>query len=270
MLTDFFGELPFLTILLRLATAALVLLIGRRIARFSRNWANAALVKTELTPSLVLLFTRITYYGILLLAVILALTILGVPLTSTLAVIGIIVILVGIALRESLANFAATVIFLLFQPYKVGETVETAGVLGIVKEIQLFHTVIQTFDNKMVTAPNSKVQDSNIINYSRAGILRADVEVLVSYNADLRQVKQRLTDVLTADNRVLSEPPAVIAILSFEDNGMRMGVRPFVKVADYWAMQFDLRERIKEQFDTAGITIPVPQRDVHLEMRNEK
>jgi small conductance mechanosensitive channel len=269
-LTEFFTELPLLTILLRLVTAALIFLIGRRLAHFCRDWVQAALVKTDLTPSLITLFTRMTHYGILILTVILVLTVLGVPLTTTVAVIGILIVVVGIALQESLANFAATVIFLLFQPYKVGEIVETAGVMGIVKEIQLFHTVIQTFDNKMVTAPNSKVQDSNIVNYSRVGVLRADVVVLVSYGADLQQVKRLLLDMLTADGRVLPDPPATVAVLDFEDDGIKMGVRPFVKIDDYWNMQFDLRERIKEQFDAAGITIPLPQRDVHLEMRNGK
>jgi small conductance mechanosensitive channel len=115
-----------------------------------------------------------------------------------------------------------------------------------------------------VTAPNGKIQDSNIINYSHMGMLRADVNVQVSYREDIRHVKKILEDILAADERVLAEPPATVVVLDFEDSGMEIGVRPFVKTEDYWDMQFDLRERIKERFDEAGITIPFPQRDVHL------
>jgi small conductance mechanosensitive channel len=127
-----------------------------------------------------------------------------------------------------------------------------------------------TFDNKLVTAPNGKIQDSNIINYSRLGTLRADVNVQVSYKDDLRQVKQTLLDILAADERVLPDPPATVVILDFGADGINVGVRPFVKLDDYWNIQFDLRERIKERFDEVGITIPFPQRDVHLiQAKNE-
>lgn len=257
-------EYPIIAILFRLAAAILVLIIGRRLARAARLLVQRALHRTELTDSLNTLFTTITYYGIILLAIMLALAVVGVPINSIVLAVGIIVVVLGIALQESLANFAATVLFLLFQPYKVGDIVQTAGVMGIVKEIQLFYTVILTFDNKLVTAPNGKIQDSNIINYSHMGVLRADVNVQVSYQDDIRKVKEILMEILAADERVLAEPPVTVVVLEFEDSGIEIGVRPFVKTEDYWNMQCDLRERIKERFDEAGIIIPFPQRDVHL------
>jgi len=258
------AEYPIIPILFRLAAAVLVLIIGRRLANVAKLLAQRALRRAELTDSLTTLFTTITYYGIIILAIMLALAVVGVPLSSIVLAVGVVVIVLGVALQESLANFAATVLFLLFQPYKVGDTVQTAGVIGIVKEIQLFYTVILTFDNKLVTAPNGKIQDSNIINYSQMGKLRADVKVQISYQENIGQVKEILKGILAADERVLADPPATIVVLDFEDNGIEIGVRPFVKTADYWSMQFDLRERIKERFDEAGITIPFPQRDVHL------
>ncbi len=261
---DFVVENSLFAWVLRLAVAILVLLFGWRVAKTVRALTRRGLQQAGLTDSLVALFTAVTFYGILLLVVILALALLGIPITSIVLVLGVIIVILGIALQESLANLSATVLFLLFQPYKVGDTVQTAGVLGIVKEIQIFHTTIMTFDNKLVTAPNGKIQDSNIINYSRLGVLRADVNLQVSYEDDLRQVKQLLLDILAADERVLAEPPPTVVILDFGESGIDVGVRPFVKLDDYWKIQFDLRERIKERFDEAGITIPYPQRDVHL------
>jgi small conductance mechanosensitive channel len=264
MTMDFVVENSLFAWVLRLAVAILVLLFGWRVAKTVRALTRRGLQQAGLTDSLVALFTAVTFYGILLLVVILALALLGIPITSIVLVLGVIIVILGIALQESLANLSATVLFLLFQPYKVGDTVQTAGVLGIVKEIQIFHTTIMTFDNKLVTAPNGKIQDSNIINYSRLGVLRADVNLQVSYEDDLRQVKQLLLDILAADERVLAEPPPTVVILDFGESGIDVGVRPFVKLDDYWKIQFDLRERIKERFDEAGITIPYPQRDVHL------
>ncbi len=257
-------ELPLIAWALRLAVAIIVLLLGRRLARIARELVKKALHQAGLTESLVSLFTAVTYYGILLLAVMLALVLMGIPITSIVLAVGVVIVILGIALQESLSNLAATVLFLLFQPYKVGDIVQTAGVMGIIKEIQIFHTVIMTFDNKLVTAPNGKIQDSNIVNYSRLGTLRADVNVQVSYGDDLQQAKQILLDILAADERVLPDPPPSVVILDFGENGILVGVRPFVKLEDYWNMQFDLRERIKARFDEAGITIPFPQRDIHL------
>lgn len=263
-MATFIAEYPVAVFLLRLAVAIIIFVVGRKLAHYGRTWVSAALTKAALTESLIILFSRLTSAGILLLAIVLALAVMGVSVTLMVTVIGLAILVLGIALQESLSNLAATVLFLLFQPFRVGDIVETAGVMGVVKEIQLFHTVILTFDNKTVTAPNSKIQDSNIVNYSRVGILRADVVVDISYSDDISRVKQVLADILAADNRVLADPPPTIAILDFGDSGIKMGVRPFVKLEDYWNMQFDLRERIKERFDAEGITIPFPQRDVHL------
>ncbi|NJN55207.1 MAG: mechanosensitive ion channel [Anaerolineae bacterium] len=257
-------DFSIIPILLRLAIATLVLIVGRRLAKRVKVLVGKALHRAEITTSLVTLFMTITYYGLIVLVIMLAMAVMGVPLNTILLGAGIILIVLGVVLQASLSNFAATVMFLLFQPYRVGDIVQTAGVLGIVKEIQLFNTVILTFDNKMVTAPNGKIQDSNIINYSQLGILRADLTVLISYQQNLQVVKGILYTLLAADERILAEPPATVVALDFEDNGIQLGVRPFVNAPDYWNVQFDLRERIIEQFDIAGISIPVPQRDVHL------
>lgn len=259
---------PILLFLLRALIAFLVVVIGHRVARWCRKWVNRALTRSHITDSLVRLGSTSTFYGILLLAIILALAIIGVPLTELLTIIAIVVIVLGIAMQESISSFAATIQFLLFQPFQIGDLVETAGVMGIVKEIQFFNTVIVTYQNKTIIVPNNKVRDSNIVNYSDIGVLRADVFVSVSYEADLRQVKQLLQKMLADDARVLDDPPATVVVLDFEDSGIRIGIRPFVSIEDFWQIQYDLRECIKQQFDEAGITIPYPQRDVHMVSKN--
>lgn len=181
---------PVLSLLLHVGLAILVILIGRRLAIWGRRAVYQALVRSKITESLVRFGSVSTYYLILVSAVILALAIMGVPLTGLLAVIGIVAILLGIALQDSISSIAATIQFLLFQPFQAGDLVETAGVMGIVKEIQFFNTVIVTYQKKTITIPNNKVRDSNIINYSEIGVLRADVSVSVGYEDDLRQVKK--------------------------------------------------------------------------------
>jgi small conductance mechanosensitive channel len=263
-------ETPVVAFLLRVLLALLVLIIGHRVAKWSRQAVYRALLRSKITESLIRLSMGLTFYGIIIMAVVLALAVLGFPITAVISVAGIVVIILGIALQESLSSFAATVQFLLFQPFKVGDLVETSGVIGNVKEIQFFNTVIITAQNKTVTIPNNNVRDSNIVNYSEMGVLRADVNVLVGYNEDLRHVKQVLEKMLADDPRVLAEPPATVVVLDFEDNGLRMGIRPFVKLDDYWTIQFNLREQIKQQFDEKGITIPYPQRDVHMVQENNE
>ena len=266
--TQLLFDSPLLSFFLSVLLALITIIIGHRIAKWGRKWVNRALLKSHVTASLVRLGSTFTFYGILLLTIVLALAILGVPLTELLAVVGIVIIVLGIAMQESISSFAATIQFLLFQPFQVGEIVETAGVLGIVKEIQFFNTVIVTYENKVVVIPNNKVRDSNIINYSEIGVLRADVFVSVSYEDDLGQVKHLLEQMLIEDKRVLADPPATIVVLDFEDSGIKIGIRPFVRVEDFWQIQFDLRERIKQAFDEVGITIPYPQRDVHMVPKN--
>lgn len=269
-LFNFNTNTPIVAFLLRALLALLVLIIGHRVAKWSRQAVYRALLRSKITESLIRLGMGITFYGIIIMAIVLALAVLGFPITAVISVAGIVVIILGIALQESLSSFAATVQFLLFQPFKVGDLVETSGVIGNVKEIQFFNTVIVTAQNKTVTIPNNNVRDSNIVNYSEIGVLRADVNVLVSYNEDLRHVKQVLEKMLADDPRVLAEPPATVVVLDFEDNGLRMGIRPFVKLDDYWTIQFNLREQIKQQFDEKGITIPYPQRDVHMVQENNE
>lgn len=253
-----------LQLALKIGAAILVFVLGRWLAARVRRTLRAALAKTTLAPSMARLLILAAYYGILLITIILALALIGFPVAALLSASLIVVVILGIALQQSISNLAATIVFMLFQPFRLGELVETNDVMGVVKEIQLFSTVLVTGDNKEITIPNAKIQDSNLVNYTRLGSLRVDFVFGVSYADDLHKVKQVLTDILAADPRVLSEPAPAVFVQALADSSVTIAVRPWVKSDDYWALRGDLPEWVKLRFDAEGITVPFPQRDVHL------
>lgn len=255
---------PLLTLAIRIGIVIAVFIVGRWVAHYARRNLRAVLIQAELTESFVTLFSALAYYTILLLIVVLILALLGVPMTAIVTIMAALLVILGVAFQQSLGNIAAAVIFLLFEPFKVGDIIETAGVFGTVNEIQLFNTVIITFDNKMAVIPNHNIHNDKIINYSRLGVLRADMTFSVSYSDDLQLVKQILEEAMAADDRVLDEPPPSVIVQNFGESSIDFSIRPFVKLADYWEVQFDMKERVKARFDEAGITIPFPQQDVHL------
>ncbi len=255
---------PVTIFLLRLGIAYLIFIGGRRLAKRARYWLGAQLPKANLTPTMTHLTQLGAYYGILAVAVLTALALIGIPIEALLSASFIVVVILGIALQQSISSLAATINFLIFQPFRAGELIMANGVLGTVKEIQFFSTALVTGDNKEVTIPNAKIQGENLLNYTRLGRLRVDFVFSVSYAADLNQVKQVLHDLVVADSRVLADPPPVIFVQTLGDRGIDIAVRPWTKSDDYWRLQWDLPEQVKLRFDEAGITIPFPQRDVHL------
>ena len=257
-------EYALLQIAFRIGVAILVFLFGRWLAHRARAALTVTLGKTTLAPSMARLLLLAAYYGILLVTVIFALALIGFPIEALLTASLIIVVILGIALQQSISNLAATIIFMLFQPFRLGELIDANGVLGTVKEIQFFSTVLITGDNKEITIPNSKIQGNNLINYTRLGRLRIDFVFNVSYADDTRKVRDVLQEILDADKRVLADPAPVIFVQSLGDDGVSIAVRPWVLPDDYWTLQWDLPERVKLRFDAEGISIPFPQRDLHL------
>ena len=251
-------------ILWRVALAFLLYFLARRLAPQSRHWLDALLKRTKLTPAINRLALTALYYGVWATAITSILGLLGVPIDVILTAAGVIFVVLGIALQQSLRDLAATVNFLLFAPFVIGETIETNGTTGTVLEIQPLSTVILRGDHKTVVLPNGQIQQNGLINYSRQGILRVDMLFGVSYRDDVEQARTVVMQVLGTDDRVLSEPAPTVVVLGLGDSSVNLGVRPYVKAADYWQAQWDLTERIKQAFDVAGITIPFPQRDIHV------
>lgn len=197
-------------------------------------------------------------------AVIAALNKLGIQTTSLIAVVGAAGLAIGLALKDSLGNFAAGVMILIFKQFKAGDFIEAAGVLGVVETLNVFSTQLKTGDNKTVYVPNGKLIGDNIINYSTKSTRRIDMVVGVSYDADLSHVKKVLEDILAKESRILEDPAPTIGVLALADNSVNFAFRPWVNAADYWGVHFDLHAAIKTRFDEEGIGIPYPQRDVHL------
>jgi small conductance mechanosensitive channel len=191
-------------IALRVLLAVVVWFVGRWLARHAQDWLTTSLQKTALTESIISLIKTVVYYGILIFAAAVALAALGVPVTVIAATLGIVVVVLAIALQASIANLAATVIFLLFKPFKPGDIIETAGECGIVHEIQILSTVLNAPDGKTHILPNGKIQAAGVTNFSTRGVLRIDLKFRIGYDGDLEKAKAIVTSLLAAEPRVLA------------------------------------------------------------------
>jgi small conductance mechanosensitive channel len=244
--------------------AILILVIGWWLAGRIAGLVTKRMTAADVEPSLVGFAGSISYWAIILFTILSALARMGVQTTSIIAVLGAGSLAIGLALQGSLSNFAAGVLILLFRPYKIGDVVELAGALGTVEEIQIFNTILVTFDNKTIIVPNAQATGGNIINYTTRGTRRVDMVFGIGYTDDLVKAKQILHEIIAADDRVLSDPAPVIAVLELADSSVNLAVRPFVNVADYWGVLVDTTEKVKLRFDQEGISIPYPQQDVHI------
>jgi small conductance mechanosensitive channel len=249
---------------LKVIAAVAILIIGRWVAKGVRSFIKKLMIKSKVEDTLVSFVTSLAYVGMMAFIIIAALGQLGVQTASFVAVLGAAGLAVGLALQGSLANFAAGVLMVIFKPFKVEDLIEAGGTMGVVEEIGIFNTEIRTPDNKKVIVPNAKVTGDNIVNYTVKGVRRVDMVAGVSYSDDLDKVRKVLGEILASDDRILKDPEPTIGVLELADSSVNFVVRPWVKVEDYWDVWFDTHEKIKKEFDAAGIAIPFPQRDVHL------
>jgi small conductance mechanosensitive channel len=207
---------------------------------------------------------RLVRVGSLVFVLIAGLEQLGLQTTSLVAIFGAAGLAVGLALKDSLGNFAAGVMLILFRPFREQDYVEAGGTSGTVSEIRIFATRLVTPDNKVITVPNGSILASDITNYSAMPTRRVDMVFGVSYDSDLKRVRAVLQELLDADERVLADPAPVIVVGELGDSAINFLVRPWTSTGDYWPFKWDFTERVKERFDAEGITIPFPQMDVHL------
>jgi len=187
----------------------------------------------------------------------------GVETTSFIALIGAAGLAVGLALQGSLANFAGGMLILIVRPIRAGEYIEAQGVGGTVDSIQIFNTIL-TPDNKTIIIPNGSLSNGNIINYSRQPTRRVDLNIGIDYGDDVKQARSILLELANADERVFKDPEAVVWLVSLGDNSVNLSLRMWTKTDDYWGVYWGIQELAKERFDQAGITIPFPQRTVHV------
>ncbi len=247
-----------------LITAIVIFFVGKWIVNLVVKGLMKGMQKGELDTTLRRFIANLARMLLMLFVIIAAINALGVQTASLIALLGAAGLAVGLALQGSLSNFAAGVLIVLFRPYKVGDWIEGGGISGAVEEVQILTTVLKTGDNKRVIIPNSQIMGSTITNYSANDTRRVDLVVGVSYSDDLDKVRKELEDLVAADERILKDPAVTIAVSELADSSVNFVLRPWVNTADYWAVYFDLTERVKKRFDEVGISIPFPQRDVHI------
>lgn len=256
---------PFLTSYgLKVIGAVLILIIGRFVAGIGRRVVTKIMTRAEVYPGVVSFAGSLVYMLILTVAILASLSKFGVETTSFVAVLGAAGFAVGFALQGSLANFAAGILILVLRPYRIGDVIDAAGVIGKVEEIQLFSTVMSTPDNIRILVPNGKIHGDVIKNITANPTRRLDLVIGIGYGSSMKKAHELIKKVLSEDERVLAEPEAVIAVGELGDSSVNFNVRPWVKKEDYWPLKFDLLERIKEVFDENDIEIPFPQRTVHM------
>lgn len=248
----------------RVVGAILIVLIGRWLAGALANTSEKAARRSQSSEALVRFGRNIVYWGILALAVISALGVLGIETATFAALIAAAGLAIGLALEGALGNFASGVLILMFRPFEIGHMVELDGRVGVVEDIQVFSTVMRTPENKTVIIPNGQITSNSIVNYTRKGTLRVDMVFGIGYDDDLLRAKQILQELVDRDERVLREPAPVVSVLELGDSSVNFAVRPFVPVAHYWDVYFDMQEQVKLRFDQESISIPFPQQDVHL------
>jgi len=189
---------------------------------------------------------------------------LGIKMTSFVAILGAAGLAVGLSLQGSLSNFAGGVLIMLFKPYKVGDFIEAQGHTGTVNSIQVFNTILKTPDNKTIIIPNGALSNSSIVNYSSETQRRVDLNFGIGYDDDIPKAREIIQKIIDADNRILKNPAPQIAVAELGDSSVNFVCRVWVNTVDYWGVHFDLIEKVKIAFDESKISIPFPQRDVHI------
>ena len=251
------------TYAIQVVGAIIILIVGRIAAGFAKKIIRRLLAKTKTDEAVVSFVGNIAYFLILIFAILAALAKFGVQTASFVAVLGAAGLAVGLALQGTLANFAAGVLILILRPFKIGDFIEGAGVVGTVKEIELFTTVVATADNIKILVPNGKLFGDVIKNISGYDLRRIDLAVGIGYASPIGKAVEILGILIKEDARILPDPPPQIAVSELGDSSVNLVFRPWVKKEDYWDVRFDLIRKVKEAFDRNGIEIPFPQRVVH-------
>jgi len=249
--------------------ALCILIVGRQVVKILIKIISSALERSNTEDTVRIFVTNLLNTLLMIVIFIAAINQLGIETTSIIAVLGAAGLAIGLALQGSLSNFAAGILIVIYRPYKVGDYIQADNHLGTVDDIQIFSTVLRTPDNKVVVVPNGSIMNGSIVNFSNQEERRIDIVIGCSYDDDIDKVKAVLADVLSKDDRILSEPKPRIALSELADSSVNFIVRPWVKNSEYIDVLYSLLEEIKKRFDQEGISIPYPQSDVHIHNHSE-
>lgn len=239
-------------------SALLILIIGLFVINMIVKLTKKVMKKSNVDLTLQKFLGNLLGWALKILLIVTVITQLGVQTTSFAAIIGAAGLAVGLALQGSLANFAGGVLIMIFKPFKIGDLVEAQGEIGVVKEIEIFTTKLTGLSNKEIIIPNASLSNGNIVNYSTEGTRRVDLTIGVSYDADIKQTKEVLMNVLTSHSKVLKDPAPAVTVSELADSSVNFAVRPWCKTEHYWDVYFDVTENVKLELDKAGIEIPYP------------
>ena len=253
---------------MQVLAAIIILVVGLWLAQKVRGLFKTTLEKKEIDATLVGFLSSLLYGALVIFVVIAAISKLGVQTTSFIAVVGAAGLAVGLALQGSLSNFASGVLLIIFKPFIAGNFVKIGGELGSVVQVGLLSTELKSPDNIKIIMPNSQVMVGSITNFSAHDTRRVDMVIGVSYSDDLSKVMDVLQDLISKDERVLEEPAPFIGVSELADSSINFVVRPWTKSSDFWQFKCDFQKVVKERFDVEGISIPFPQRDLHVYQEN--
>ncbi len=258
------------TVGVKLLWAIGILLIGRLIVKLIVAGSCKAMRKSKVDETIVKFAHSLIGFIGMVFVFIAALAKLGIPTASMVAAVGAIGLAIGLALQGALGNFASGILIVTFRPFKVNDLVEISGEVGTVREIDLFTTKIITPNNKTLIIPNGAVTSGTIMNFTETEDLRVDLTFGIGYRDDIDHAKSVLQSILDADERVLKNPEAFIGVVEHGESSINLVCRPWVKAPNYWGVFFDTNENVKKAFDKEGISIPFPQRDIHIISQPEK
>ena len=247
-----------------LVMALLIFIIGKWAVNKIVTLLGKVLRKVKgMDETLIKFLENIVYYALMIVVLLTALGKLGVETTSFLAILGAAGLAIGLALKDSLGNFASGVMIIMFKPFKVGDVVTAAGVTGSVSEVGIFNSVFTTPDNQKIIIPNGAITSGSITNINANDTRRVDLVVGIGYDDDIKKTKDVLNDIISSHEKVLLDKGITVAVSELADSSVNFVVRAWVKTPDYWDVKFALTETIKLRFDAEGISIPFPQQDVH-------
>ena len=249
---------------LRIIIGIIVLIIGFRIIKWISKLINRNLEKRDIDHSLQSFLKSLTSITLKILLVISVLSMIGIEMTSFIAILGAAGLAVGLALSGTLQNFAGGVIILIIRPFKTGDYITAQGYSGTVSDIQIFNTVLKTVDNKTIVLPNGSLSTGAVVNFSTEPTRRVDLDFGIGYGDDIDKAKDVLWNIINNDERIHKEPEPLIAVKELANSSVNITVRVWVNAGDYWPYFWDVHEKVKKEFDKNGISIPFPQTDVHL------
>ncbi|HHP7240295.1 MAG TPA: mechanosensitive ion channel family protein [Cyclobacteriaceae bacterium] len=244
--------------------AVITLILGFWIIGIIVQSVNKLMVKREFDPSLTPFLKSLLSTLLKIMLVIAVIGMVGVEMTSFIAILGAAGLAVGLALQGTLQNFAGGVMILIFKPFKVGDFIDVVGYMGTVNQIQIFNTILKTPDNKTIIIPNGQLSGSSLTNFSSEPQRRVDFTFGIAYGDDFDKAKTTINSMIEEDERILKDPEPFIALSALADSSVNIVVRVWVNAENYWPVNFDMNEKVYKRFASEGLNIPFPQMDVHV------